>query len=349
MDPLDDLLATMRIEDARYIQVEARAPWGVSFPPRHLARLILVAEGSCRLDSDVLDDPQHLRANDCFLVRAGVGFTLRDAAGSELLDCDSLAARASGHVVRVGGDGDGNGDGDGYGEPTRIVSTRFTFDNVAAEPLFALLPPLFRLRPDDASGELLRTTFHLIEHESSANRLGAGFVMGRLSDALFVQALRTFCADVGAGTVGWIAALRDPRLARAIQEMHADLSRPWTVGQLARAAGMSRSAFAALFKERTGDTPLRYLATWRMYRAKVLLRDTPLSVQEIAVEVGYDTGTALSRTFSKREGVSPGTWRKSARASKGPHSGTGRYASAWSTTSSAESSRSGGQKIKPLT
>ncbi|MGS2586079.1 AraC family transcriptional regulator [Streptomyces hebeiensis] len=310
MDPVDDLLATMRIEDARYIRVEANAPWGVSFPPRHLARLILISGGSCRLDSDVLARPQRLQSNDCFLVRAGVGFTLRDADDSEILDCDDLAAQAPGHLVRVGGDG----------EPTRILSTRFTFDAVAAEPLFALLPPLFRLPPDDASGELLRATFELIEHESSANRLGAGFVMGRLSDALFVQALRTCCADVGSGSVGWVAALRDPRLALAMQELHADLSRSWTVGELARTAGMSRSAFATLFKERTGDTPLSYLTTWRMYRVKVLLRETPLSVQEIAVRVGYDTGTALSRAFSKREGVSPGTWRKTAGAPGGSES-----------------------------
>ncbi|GGY09715.1 hypothetical protein GCM10010358_72940 [Streptomyces minutiscleroticus] len=94
-----------------------------------------------------------------------------------------------------------------------------------------------------------------------------------------------------------------------MHELHADLSRPWTVDELPRKAGMSRSAFAALFKERTGETPLGYLTAWRMYRAKVLLRDTPLSVQEIAVRVGYDTGTALSRAFSKKEGVSPGAWR----------------------------------------
>jgi transcriptional regulator GlxA family with amidase domain len=95
--------------------------------------------------------------------------------------------------------------------------------------------------------------------------------------------------------------------------MHGDLTRPWTVAELARIAGMSRSAFAAAFRAKAGETPLGYLTSWRIYRAKTLLRDTPLSVQEIAVRVGYDTGTALSRVFTRREGVSPGAWRKNRR------------------------------------
>lgn len=299
MDPIDDLLATMKVEDARYVRVDAHAPWGISFPPRHLARLVLVASGSCHLEADSLDQPQRLEKNDCILVRAGVGFTLQDAPGREVTDCDGLTFQESDHSARAGGEG----------ELTRIVSTRFAFDAVAAEPLFALLPPLFRLNLDDSSSRLLRTTFDLIARENSADGLGSGFIMSRLSDVLFVQALRTCCTDVRSGTVGWIAALRDPRLASAIRQLHADLSHPWTVEELAHAAGMSRSAFAALFKEKTGDTPLGHLTAWRMYRVKVLLRDTPLSIQEIAVQVGYDTGTSLSRAFTKREGVSPGTWR----------------------------------------
>jgi transcriptional regulator GlxA family with amidase domain len=218
-----------------------------------------------------------------------------------------LVAGAPGGSVRAGGEG----------EPTRIVSCRFAFDAVAAEPLFALLPPLFRLDLDSVSSRSLRATFDLVAREYEAGGLGGGFVMSRLSDVLFVQALRTCCADVGSGTVGWIAALRDPRLAAAMRAMHGDLAHPWTVAELARTAGMSRSAFAAAFRARTGDTPLGYLGAWRMYRAKVLLRETPLSVQEVAVRVGYDTGTALSRAFAHREGVAPGAWRRRADARSG--------------------------------
>ncbi|WP_290056487.1 AraC family transcriptional regulator [Amycolatopsis solani] len=300
--PVDDLLATMKIESSRYVRVSARAPWGIAFPARHVARLVLISSGSCWLTGAGLAEPQHLTADDCFLVRAGVEFALQDEQGRVLVDCDGVAGGEP-RGAEVGGDG----------ALTEIVSTRFTFDAVAAETLFALLPPLLRLSPGTTSGRLLRTTFELIAQESAVNGLGAGFVTSRLSDVLFVQALRACCSDVGSGTIGWLAALRDPQLAAAIHELHANLDHPWTVEALALAAGMSRSAFAAAFKEKTGDTPLGYLTSWRVYRTKTLLRDTSLSVQEIAVRVGYHTSTALSRVFLRREGVTPGTWRKLAR------------------------------------
>lgn len=129
---------------------------------------------------------------------------------------------------------------------------------------------------------------------------------------LFVQALRA-CAAGPAGSLGWLAVLRDPQLAPAINALHADLAHPWTVNEIAGLAGMSRSAFAAAFRAKTGDTPLGYLTTWRLFQAKVLLRDTAMSLQEIATRVGYRTGQSLSRTFAKHEGHSPDVWRKTAK------------------------------------
>src|SRR6202020_1509439 len=107
-----------------------------------------------------------------------------------------------------------------------------------------------------------------------------------------------------------LAGLMDDRLAVSIRAMHGDLARGWTVETLAREAGLSRSAFAATFKAVTGDTPLDYLTGWRMYRAKVLLRGSALSLMEIAARVGYDTDTALSRAFRRFEGIAPGEWRR---------------------------------------
>ena len=125
-----------------------------------------------------------------------------------------------------------------------------------------------------------------------------------------MQAVRAWCATEGAHAIGWLAGLKDRRLGAAVRAMHGDLARPWTVETLAREAGLSRSSFAAAFKAVTGETPLDYLTGWRMYRAKVLLRESDLQLKEIAACVGYETDTALSRAFRRSEGVAPGEWRR---------------------------------------
>ncbi|MCO5992376.1 AraC family transcriptional regulator [Actinoallomurus rhizosphaericola] len=297
MRAVDDLLLTMNIEESQFKRMIPRVPWGIAFPSRHVARLLLVARGSCWLTGAGLAEPLLLRTNDCFLVRAGVTFELQDRPGRALIDCEDFESAAEG----VDDD-----------ETAEILSSRFTFDAVAADALFSLLPPLFRIDVDERSGRRLRATFDLIAQETAEGAVGSGFISARLSDILFVQALRAFSTG-SAGSVGWLAALRDPLLAPAINAMHADLAHPWTIGELAHVAGMSRSAFAALFRDRTGDTPLGYLTTWRLFRAKALLRDTEMSLQEIAAQVGYRTGQALSRTFARREGQSAGSWRRSTR------------------------------------
>lgn len=300
MDLVDTVLTTMNIRPSQYARLDASAPWGISVRSRDSARLLLVAEGSCWLGTKSLDEPQLLVAGDCCLVQSNVEFTLQDAPGRALVDCESLF---EGHVAEHGGDG----------ERAVILSGRFSFDAAAAEPLFDALPPLLRIDLGNAAGRSLRATFDLLDAEASEGGVGSALIASRLADVLFVQAMRACCASIGIGGVSWLAALRDPQLSAAMNAMHSDLTQAWTVAELARTAGMSRSAFAAAFHAKAGETPLSYLTSWRLYRAKTLLRDTPLSVQEIAVRVGYETGTALSRVFTRREGISPGAWRKNRR------------------------------------
>jgi len=141
-----------------------------------------------------------------------------------------------------------------------------------------------------------------------------GSIIDRLADVLFIQVLRAWCMTERAVGIGWIAALRVPALASAMRAMHSDLARSWTVEELSREAMMSRSAFAALFKEVVGEAPLTYLTAWRVYRAKAFLKDTQLSLLEIAMLVGYESGTALSRAFRRFEPDPPGVWRRRQRA-----------------------------------
>ena len=197
----------------------------------------------------------------------------------------------------------------GQGVLTEMLSGALTYDAAAAEPLMALMPRVVHVRLDEGHARLLQTTLQLIGLETSEDGLGAGLVIGHLADVLFVQAVRAWCV-AEQQPVGWLAGLRDRRLAASIRAMHGDLARRWTVDSLARESGLSRSTFAATFKAVTGDAPLDYLTRWRMYRARVLLRGSDLSLMEIAARIGYDSDTALSRAFRRFEGTSPGKWRR---------------------------------------
>ncbi|WSA97120.1 AraC family transcriptional regulator [Streptomyces sp. NBC_01795] len=205
------------------------------------------------------------------------------------------------------------------GPVTEIVSARLAFDTGAAEPLLRVLPPVLRLDLDDSIGDALRSTFRLLELERTFSSFGSGFIMSRLADALFVYALRTHVSSAESSH-GWLSALSDPQLAPALRDLHTDLAHPWTVEELARRTGMSRAAFAAAFRRKTGDSPINYLTYWRMHRAKALLRDTESSLQRIALAIGYDTDAAFSRAFRRHQSIAPGTWRRRWRASAG-HSG----------------------------
>ncbi|WP_326835548.1 AraC family transcriptional regulator [Amycolatopsis rhabdoformis] len=299
MDPVEDVLTAMRIEQSRYLRVEATAPWGIAFHAPETTRLVLIASGSCVLTADALPQPRRLTAGDCFVVQATTKFALEDEPGRPLVECETLFPEPDRTVATHGGPG----------ARTDIVSGRFSFDTTAAEPLFAMLPPLFVLDLHGAAGQQLRATFELLAREDAEAGLGSGLVTSRLADVLFVQAIRAFC-ETGGGTLGWLAAQRDPRLAAATRALHADLAHPWTVEALAREAGLSRSAFAAAFRAVVGETPLGYLTSWRLHQAKRLLHETDLSVAQIAARVGYESNAALTRVFRRREGTTPGAWRR---------------------------------------
>ncbi|WP_436758126.1 AraC family transcriptional regulator [Streptosporangium sp. V21-05] len=299
-DALDDLLGRMHVEGSWYAALKALGPWAVTFETAPLARLVIVVEGTCLLTSSDVEAPMELSAGDCIVVQPGIGFSLQDRLGRPTMHCEAVFARATGREATVGESG----------PVTAIQSGRFSFDAAAAEPLMPLLPPILRIRLDEERSAAVRATLDLMAAESDGDGMGAGSIIDRLADVLFIQVLRAWCAaDDGPGA-GWIAALRVPPLAVALRALHSDLARPWTVADLAREAAMSRSAFAALFRDVVGEPPLSYLTSWRVYRAKALLKETRHSLSEIAVSVGYDSDTALSRAFRRFEPLPPGAWRR---------------------------------------
>lgn len=298
-DVVADVLGASLIRHALYTPITARAPWGLRVPHRERASFYLVTRGSARLELDGIG-AHVLSAGEVGFVPRGTAHTLRDAPGSPALAvCDgpyspSLAPR------RIGG----------RGVATGLVAGFFELRDAREPMLLEGMPPLVVLSASDpTAGAWIAATIQLIVAESEAPRPASTVVLQRLADVLFVLALRSTSSPRQCKNTG-LAALSDPRIYRALGLMHARVGAPWTVDELARRVGMSRSGFAARFTELVGESPLQYLARWRVARAAELLRDTDDKVATIAGRVGYDSVPAFSRAFKRWQRASPAAFRR---------------------------------------
>jgi AraC family transcriptional regulator, alkane utilization regulator len=135
--------------------------------------------------------------------------------------------------------------------------------------------------------------------------------LAELSELLFVEAARRYARALPEGQTGWLAGLREPYVARALALLHRDVTRRWTIDDLGREVGLSRSALADRFIRLIGVPPMHYLSKWRMQIATQKLRETSASLAQVAEAVGYDSEAAFSRAFKKAFGAAPATWRRS--------------------------------------
>ena len=177
--------------------------------------------------------------------------------------------------------------------------------------MISTLPPLLKLNVEQGgAAEWIRSTFQYAAEEVSAGRPGSETVLAKLSELLFVEAVRRYAEALPDGQTGWLAGLREPFVARALALLHGDITRRWTVDDLGREVGLSRSALADRFIRLIGVPPMHYLASWRMQVATQKLRNTSASLAQVAEIVGYDSEAAFSRAFKKTFGAAPATWRR---------------------------------------
>lgn len=295
MDPIADLLAATRIERALYARLDVGAPWGIAFAAGETARFGIVVEGDCLFSID--GETIRLNAGDCFVVPHGAGFDIQDDQGSALRSCAETVRDHIGECVRLGGEG----------ERASVVAGWFRFEPASAKPLLDILPGHLVCRLDANRARALPALLDLLNIETATPDLGAELVVSRLVDIILVQALRFHAAN--SDDAGWIAGLSDRKLGPALKAMHNDLGHDWQVATLAKLCGMSRSAFAAAFRERVGSAPLDYLAQWRIHRAASLLRETGQSISSIGHAVGYQSEPSFIRAFSRRNGATPSAYR----------------------------------------
>jgi AraC-like DNA-binding protein len=318
MDALSDVLKSVKLEGAVFIDAEFAAPWCVrsSFglnnaSPQlpeggHVVFFHLVTEGACKVrlvdGGDTIElgagdlivfphDDQHLLGSDLDRLPVSSSDTIRGDAtdGVQLV------------TLREGGNG---------GATTHCVCGFVVCSRALLRPLLDALPRMLRIPISDGpAGALVRELVRTGVSESSASRPGSASIRTKLSELLFVEAMRRYAEGLPPEGRGWLAGLRDTHVGRALALMHADPSRAWTVEALSKQVGLSRSALAERFSALVGQTPIQYLTRWRLALAAKALRADAAPVGRIAERSGYESEAAFSRAFKREFGMAPSVWR----------------------------------------
>lgn len=306
-DPLGEALHFLRMDGVRCTRCELTAPWAVDLPAMpDCVTFHVVTSGSCWVYTDGAA-PMRLQPGEMALVPHGEGHGIADAPGSPAKDLIDLPREAFGpryEILRHGGGG----------EETRLVCGAARFDHPAARELVRLLPRLVRVQAwSSPQAEWMQSTLRLMTSESAGRRPGGETVVTRLADILVIQAIRSWIAENPSARTGWLGALRDERIGPALLAIQRHPARDWTVAALAREVTMSRSAFAARFRELVGEGPMQHVTRWRMHVATTWLREGGATLAEMASRLGYRSEAAFSRAFKRIVGASPGAVRRAAR------------------------------------
>jgi AraC-like DNA-binding protein len=304
MDVLDSLLDVMRPRGVVLGRSLQRAPWGIAFPASPLVYFDFVLAGECWLRAD--GERIRIRAGEFVLVLDHTPHELGSAPDTRAVPIAKIIP----HLRRQWRTRPK------FPAPKGSALVLYGTYQFEATLLSALrgLPRIIHVSAADIGGQAqLKALTDALTQELDRPGAGSQAVIDRLIDLLLVYALRTCLQRPGAGNVAWVAALRDPALGRALEAIHAAPAREWTVAKLAAEAGQSRSAFAAAFMRTLGQTPLAYLARWRMTLASGLLRETALPISEIAARVGYRNAYAFSTAFKRVTGLPPGKERRQQR------------------------------------
>jgi len=313
MDALSDALRVLRLNGAVFLDAEFTEPWCVLSDPRgHEALLAgspdivffhVLTEGRCR--SRLIEEGEvlNLVAGDLLMLPRGS----RHLMGSNL----ELAPASSDSLVRPREDGMLRIEHGGGGERTRFVCGYLRCDERLCGPMLESLPPMLRVPLSDGpAAAWLTGLLQAGTRESATPRPGSETVLAKLSELLFVEAMRRYIELLPADRRGWFAGLGDRFVGRALALMHEQPNRDWSVDELAANVGLSRSALAQRFTDYIGQPPMHYLTRWRLTIAAQRLRSEQTTLARVAEDCGYDSEAAFNRAFKRALGTTPAAWRK---------------------------------------
>jgi AraC-like DNA-binding protein len=316
-DALSDVLKTVRLTGAAFFDVVARAPWVAEQPPReeilprilpgagHLIAYHVVTEGQC-FGNRIGEAPIALEAGEVIVFTRGDPHVMASSPG---MRADPAAPGAVDAAmsrlpipINYGGDGPVS---------ARLVCGFLACDAQPFNPLLDHLPPVIKIaEPQGGDAPWLGQFSRLAMIESANKRAGGESVLAKLSELMFIEVVRRHLEAMPPEQAGWLAGLRDPFVGKALSLMHAGPARDWTIEELAREVGLSRSVLAERFADLVGMPPMQYLARWRMQIAAGMLSAGSANIATVAAETGYGSEAAFSRAFKKLVGVPPSAWRR---------------------------------------
>jgi AraC-like DNA-binding protein len=314
MDPLSDVLRTVRLKGGVFLDVELTAPWSVKSgivaddcrpllqSPAQLIAYHVLTEGRM-LISAAGETPIEIAAGEIVLLPRNDDHIIGSESGiTAVLGRSLVTPSPDGGLARVRSGGGG--------APTKMVCG-FLGTDEAFSPLIASLPRVLKLDVKGlASRGLIEASLAFAVSELVQGQVAASSdVMSRVSELLFVEAVRLY-AEQSDAKEGWLRGLKDPQIGKALALLHGDIAASWTAEGLAKEVALSRSAFMNRFTQLVGQPPMQYLSDFRQQTAQRLLTDTTLNIIQIASRVGYDSEKAFSRAFKRAAGVAPSHWRE---------------------------------------
>ncbi len=294
MDVLSDVLQLLRLKAHVYFYANFCGAWSISSPNSNQAKFHIVERGTCWLHMADGGEPITLRSGDLVFFATNARHIITE---SPVKPDYELAA---GIIF----------DKDNSGPTTRIICGNFDFESNLMNPILSTLPDVVHIQSNDPTNTIqLESLMRFIYLETESDTLGATAVVDKLCDVLFVQIIRSWL-NKNQSQQGFLAALADPQLHQALKQFHAKPGEIWTVGSLARQAGMSRSAFAKRFQTIMAKTPMDYVAHWRMQCAYELLITTNKSMAQLAEMFSYQSEASFRKAFKHHIGLTPGVVKK---------------------------------------
>ncbi|MFT3721071.1 AraC family transcriptional regulator [Pseudorhodoferax sp.] len=300
MDPLSDVLSLIEPRSQFYAGFDAAGDWSFDFPAHQGIKFTAMMRGACWGIADGLEQPVRFEEGDCFLLNGGRRIVLSSDPSLPPQDATCILNAVTHDGVAVH-----NGGGEVF-----LICGRFDFSGSHAAVLFDALPPIVNIPRASSQAEVLRWSLDQWASELRDPRPGGALMSIHLAHLMLVQVLRLFLAASSEVPKGWFLALKDRQIGAAIGAMHAEPARSWTLEELARVAGVSRTVFAQRFKALAGHTAMDYLTRWRMLVAADRLGSGDESVAAIAFSLGYASESAFSTAFKRTMSCSPTQYRR---------------------------------------